>query len=76
MNSGDFDSKTLKLKQGDIHSRVRGVLTALIWKDKQDICIQTNVLHPPAVGNFCDEYRRAHKPAIIEDYLQQMGHNG
>jgi hypothetical protein len=32
--SGGFDNKTLKLKWGDIHARVRGTLTAIIWKDK------------------------------------------
>jgi hypothetical protein len=34
---GDFGDKTLKLKWCDIHARVRGVLTAMIWKDKQDV---------------------------------------
>jgi hypothetical protein len=32
--TGDFDSETLKLKQGDILARVRGNLTAMIWNDK------------------------------------------
>jgi hypothetical protein len=31
---GDFDSKTLKYKQGDVLARVRGMLTAVVWKDK------------------------------------------
>jgi hypothetical protein len=26
--------KTLKLKQGDIHARLRGNMTAMVWKDK------------------------------------------
>jgi hypothetical protein len=37
-----FDYKTLKLIQYDIHSRVRGNLTAVIWKDKQDVHILMN----------------------------------
>jgi hypothetical protein len=70
---GDFDGKTLKLKQGDIHIRVRGVLTAVIWNDKQDVCILTNMHKPQEEGNFCDEYGRAHKPTI-EDYNWHMGY--
>jgi hypothetical protein len=33
---GGFDSKTVKLKWGNIliHARVRGNLTAVIWKEK------------------------------------------
>jgi hypothetical protein len=37
-----FNNKTLKLKWGDIHARVRGVLTAMILKDRRDMCILTN----------------------------------
>jgi hypothetical protein len=29
-----LDKKTLKLKQGDVHVRVRGHLTAMVCKDK------------------------------------------
>lgn len=46
-----------------------GVLTAVIWKDKRDVCILTNVHYPKAKGNVCDEHgRRAHKHAIVDDY--------
>jgi sorbitol-specific phosphotransferase system component IIBC len=31
---GDSDNKTLKLKWDDTHTRVRDVLTAIIWEDK------------------------------------------
>jgi hypothetical protein len=60
------------MKWGNIYDRVRGVLTSMIWKDKWDVCILINVHKPPAEDNFYDEHRRAHKPAIIEDYSQQM----
>jgi hypothetical protein len=64
---GHIDNKTLKLKHGYIHATVRGVLTAMIWKDWWGVCKLTYVHKLPAEGNFCDEHRRAHKPAIIED---------
>jgi hypothetical protein len=34
----------------------RGDLTAPAWKDKQNVTILTNMHHPPAEGNFCDEH--------------------
>jgi len=34
---------------------VRGNLIAMIWNDKQDMNILTNVNRPPAEGNFCDK---------------------
>jgi hypothetical protein len=43
----ESDNRTLKLEQGDIHARVRGVLTAVIWKEKRDMYILTNVNEPP-----------------------------
>lgn len=30
----DFHNKMLKCKWDDTHARVRGILTAMIWKDK------------------------------------------
>jgi hypothetical protein len=36
---GGFGRKTVKLKQGDIQAKVRGNLTAMIQKDKQDVHI-------------------------------------
>jgi hypothetical protein len=47
-----FDSKKSKLKRGDTHAGVRGVLTAMIWKDKRDKCILTNVHKPAAEGKL------------------------
>lgn len=32
--AGDIDSKILNLKWGDTHARERGIITAMIWKDK------------------------------------------
>jgi hypothetical protein len=40
-----------------------GNLTAMIWKDKGNVNMLTNI-HPPAEGNFCDEHGNTLKPAI------------
>jgi hypothetical protein len=42
-------------------------LTPIVWKDKRDKNLLTNILHPPAEGNFCDKHGNALKPAIIKD---------
>jgi hypothetical protein len=55
---------------------VRGVLTAIIWKDKQDACILTTEHKPTAECNFCDERGRDHQPATVEDYSWHMGNVG
>jgi hypothetical protein len=44
----------------------------MIWKDKGHVNMLTNMHHPPAEGNFCDEHGNALKPAIIQDYNQHM----
>jgi len=40
--------KTLKFKLCDIHARMGGNMTAMPWKDKQDVCIMMNMHRPPA----------------------------
>jgi hypothetical protein len=50
-----FDKKTLKLKQGDICARLRGKLTAMVWKHKQNMLIFTDMHKPLKEGNFCDK---------------------
>jgi hypothetical protein len=64
--------KTMKLTWGDIRTRVRGNLTAMIWKDRRYVNMLMNMHHPPAEGNFCDEHGNALKPVIIQDYNQHM----
>jgi hypothetical protein len=64
-----------RLKRGDILSRTRDDLTAMVWRDKRDVCVLTNMHNPPAIeGNFCDEHGNALKPQIIQDYNQHMGY--
>jgi hypothetical protein len=68
----DLEQKNLRLKRGDIRVRTRGDLTALIWKDRRDVHMLTNMHNPPAEGNFCDKNGNAQKPAIVEDYKRHM----
>jgi hypothetical protein len=49
-------------------------MTAMVWKDKRDINLLTNMHHPPATGNFCDEHGNILKPSIIQDYNRHMGY--
>jgi hypothetical protein len=51
----DFRSKTLKLKWGDSRVRTSGDMTAVIWKDKHNVNMLTNIHYLPTEGNFCDE---------------------
>jgi len=45
----------LKLKRGGVRLRARGGLTALLWKDRWEIYMLTNMDPPPAEGNFSDD---------------------
>jgi len=70
----DLKSKTLRLKRGDIRVRTRGDLTAVVWKDKRDVCLLTNIHDPPTESNYRDEHGNAIKPAIVADYNRHMRH--
>jgi len=70
----DLKLKTLRLKRGDIRVRTRDDLTAVVWKDKRDVCLLTNTHDPPREGNYRDEHGKARKPAIVADYNRHMGH--
>jgi hypothetical protein len=62
-----------RLKRGDVCSRTRDDLTAILWKDKHDVYVLTNIHNPPPTGNFCDKDGNTLKPQIIQDYNQNMG---
>ena len=47
-------------------------MTAVIWKEKHDVHVLTNI-HDPAEGNFCDESGNPLKSAIVEDCNRHMG---
>lgn len=42
-------------------------MTEIIWKEKQKVCMLTNMHKPLAEGNFSDENDNALKSAIMED---------
>jgi len=66
--------KTLRLTLGDIRVRTRGDMTAVVWKDKRDVCLLTNIHDPPREGNYRDKHGNAIKLAIVVDYNRHMGH--
>jgi hypothetical protein len=68
----DFRSKKLTL--GDIRVRTSGDMTAVVWKDKHNVHILTNMHDPPAEGNFCDESGNTRKPESVEHYNRHMGY--
>jgi hypothetical protein len=63
----DFQ-KTLKLTRGDIKTRIRGDLTAVVWKDKRNVNLLTNMHPTPAEVNFCNGHGNAVKPKIVQYY--------
>jgi len=72
--SRDFGPKQMKLKRGDIRVRTRGVLTALVWKDRREVYMLTNTDPPPAEGNFCDNSNRHAKPHSAERYNRHVSY--
>jgi len=69
----DFGPK-LKLEKGDVRTRTRVGLTALVWKDTQEVYKLTNIDPPPAEGNFCDNTNCPMKPHIMERYDRLVGY--
>jgi len=70
----DLEPKTLRLKRGDIPARTSGDLMAVVWRDKRDVCLLTNIYDPSTEGNYCDEHGNAIKLAVVADYNHHMGH--
>jgi len=70
--SRDIGPKSLKMKRGDIATRVRGTLRAVRWKDRRDVYILSNMHAPPVEGNFTQESGQAIKPRVVEDYNAYM----
>jgi hypothetical protein len=64
----------IKLKWGDIHARATGDLTAMLWRDKRDIYMLTNIHDAPAEGKFCDTNGKAIKPQTELEYSCQVGY--
>jgi len=70
----DFGPKQLKLKRGDIRMSTRRGLTTLVWKDRREVYMLTNMDPPPAEGNFCDTSNRPMKPYVVERYSWHVGY--
>jgi len=68
----DLNPKRTTLKQGDLQVRTRGDLTTILWRDKRDVRILTNIHDAPAEGNFCDTNGKAIKSQIVADYNRHM----
>ena len=70
----DFGPKRMKLQWGDLQLRTRGALTAILWSDKRDVCILTNMHNASTKGNFCDNNGKGIKLQIVADYNHHMGY--
>jgi len=44
----------------------QGRLDRIVWKDRQEVYMLTNMDPPPAEGNFCDNSNCHVKPRIME----------
>ena len=49
-------------------------MTAILWRDKRDARILTNIHDPAAEGNFCDNNGKAIKRQIVADYNRHMSY--
>ena len=54
--------------------KLKGNLTAIVWKEKQNVNIRMNIHSPSLEANFSDKRGKAVKPAIIQDYFRHMGY--
>jgi len=54
--------------------RIRGGLTALVWKDRREVYMLPNMDPPSAEGNFCDDNNRPMKPNTVERYNRHKGY--
>ena len=67
-------TKTAEIEKGWRKGEDQGGLTTLVWKDRWEVYMLTNMDPPPAEGNFCDENNRPVKPHIMEQYNRHMGY--
>ena len=64
----------MRMKRGDTRVWTRDDLTAMVWRDKREVCLLTNIHDQPRDGNYRDEHVKAIKPAILVDYNHHMRH--
>ena len=70
----DLGPEKMTFKGSDLHVRTRGDLTAILWRNKRDVSILTNIHDAPRKGNFCDNNGKAIKRQIVEGYTLHMGY--
>jgi hypothetical protein len=70
----DLNPKRMTLKRADLQVRTRGDLTTILWRDKCDVRILTNIHDAPAKSNFCDTNGKAIKLKILVDYNRHLGY--
>jgi hypothetical protein len=63
-----------RMTWGNLQVWTRGDLTAILWRDKRNVRILTNIHAAPTEGNFCDNNGKAIKPQIVADYNCHMGY--
>ena len=68
----DLGPKRVTLQWGDLQVRTRGDLTTILWREKSNVRILTNIHNAPAGGNSCDNNRKAITPQIVADYKHHI----
>jgi len=68
----DIGPKRMTLQQGDLQVQTRGDFTAILWRDKHDVHILTNIHDMPAEDNFCNNNGKTKKPQIVAEYNHHM----
>jgi hypothetical protein len=64
----------MRVKHGDIRIRTRVDLAAVVWRNKRDVCLLTNIHNPSKEGNYCNELGNVIKSVVVADYNCLMGH--
>ena len=64
----------MTLKRSGLQVQTRGDLTTILWRDKHDVRVLTNIHDAPAEGNFSDTNGKAIKLQIVADYNRHMGY--
>jgi len=62
------------VKQDDIYARMRSNLTAMLWKNTQDVRILTITDRLQRDGNFYEEHEKAQKPINVTHSSWHMGY--
>ena len=63
-----------KTQMGWYSGKDQGGVTAVVWRDKRDVCMLTDIHDPPSGGIFREEHGNAIKQAIVADYSRHIGY--